>query len=141
VSQNLVLSIDGTANQFGDKVSSRSHRRSVNRPHLSQNTNVVRLHSRVLSDKQRKYYNCGIGTHVPKGNKASWRQKIDNVLDQAFALLVPLTYLIHNRDYIFPAISRTLSSRRTGGSARNMSMGIKYFFLVRLCGPLLNSFH
>ena len=86
MSQNLVLSIDGTSNQFGDKVSSWRHRGSENHPHFTQNTNVVKLHSRVLRDKQRKYYNCGIGTRVPDGTKAEWRQKIDNGLDQAFAL-------------------------------------------------------
>ncbi|KAF7364593.1 DUF2235 domain-containing protein [Mycena venus] len=75
VSRNLVVSIDGTSNQFG-----------------SLNTNVVELHSRVLSDEdqnQLKYYNCGIGTYVPTQNKMSWkylRQKIHNGLDLAFAL-------------------------------------------------------
>ncbi|KAJ7328307.1 hypothetical protein DFH08DRAFT_709712, partial [Mycena albidolilacea] len=72
-SRNLVVSIDGTSNQFG-----------------WYNTNVVALHNRVLRDaKQNKYYNCGIGTYVPYQNKTSWkywRQKIDNNLDLAFAL-------------------------------------------------------
>ncbi|KAJ7822849.1 hypothetical protein B0H13DRAFT_2257340, partial [Mycena leptocephala] len=75
VSRNLVLSIDGTSNQFG-----------------IYNTNVVELHNRVIaggSARQSKYYNCGIGTYVPYGNKASlkyWRQKVDNGLDLALAL-------------------------------------------------------
>ncbi|KAJ7503219.1 hypothetical protein B0H11DRAFT_1853386, partial [Mycena galericulata] len=74
VSRNLVVSIDGTSNQFG-----------------FHNTNVVELHSRVLTDSadQNKYYNCGIGTYVPYQNKTSWkywRQKVDNGLDLAFAL-------------------------------------------------------
>ncbi|KAJ7457894.1 hypothetical protein FB451DRAFT_1047155 [Mycena latifolia] len=75
VSRNLVISIDGTSNQFG-----------------IHNTNVVELHSRVLADAsadQSKYYNSGIGTYVPPEAKASlkyWRQKIDNGLDLAFAL-------------------------------------------------------
>ncbi|KAJ7357885.1 hypothetical protein DFH08DRAFT_436982 [Mycena albidolilacea] len=72
VSRNLVVSIDGTSNQFGQK-----------------NTNVVALHNRVLRDaKQNKYYNCGIGTYVPDQNKMSWKywqQKFDNALDLAFA--------------------------------------------------------
>jgi hypothetical protein len=101
----------------------------------------VKLHSRVLPDKQRKYYNCGIGTRLPDGNKASWRQKIDNGLDQAFALLVILTSLVLTGDSIFSAISRTLSSRRTGGFARNINLETKYFFLVRFFHPLLNGIH
>ncbi|KAJ7694671.1 hypothetical protein B0H17DRAFT_931628, partial [Mycena rosella] len=96
VSRNLVVSLDGTSNQFG-----------------VQNTNVVELHSRVLADpsaKQSKYYNCGIGTYVPHQTPlqapkwdfigltffldlvrkaTSWKylsQKVDNWLDLAFAL-------------------------------------------------------
>ncbi|KAJ7458060.1 hypothetical protein B0H11DRAFT_1873521 [Mycena galericulata] len=74
-SRNLVISIDGTSNQFG-----------------FNNTNVVELHSRVItgaSADQNKYYNCGIGTYVPYQNKTSWKywqQKVDNGLDLAFAL-------------------------------------------------------
>ncbi|KAJ6475891.1 hypothetical protein DFH09DRAFT_886907, partial [Mycena vulgaris] len=73
--RNLVISIDGTSNQFG-----------------IHNTNVVELHSRVLtggSEKQSKYYNSGIGTYVPPDAKASlkyWQQQFDNGLDLAFAL-------------------------------------------------------
>ncbi|KAJ7441244.1 hypothetical protein FB451DRAFT_1058209 [Mycena latifolia] len=69
-SRNLVISIDGTSNQFG-----------------IHNTNVVELHSRVLTDEltnQNKYYNCGIGTYVPYENTIL--QKLDNGLDLAFAL-------------------------------------------------------
>ncbi|KAJ7463743.1 hypothetical protein FB451DRAFT_459560 [Mycena latifolia] len=74
VSRNLVVSIDGTSNQFG-----------------IYNTNVVELHSRVLADepaKQNKYYNCGIGTYVPPEAKTSLkylRQRIDNKIDLAIA--------------------------------------------------------
>ncbi|KAJ7626554.1 hypothetical protein DFH06DRAFT_1007420, partial [Mycena polygramma] len=74
-SRNLVVSIDGTSNQFG-----------------AYNTNVVELHSRVLASDslgtQCKYYNCGIGTYVPARTTFSWkfwRQRIGNMLDLAFA--------------------------------------------------------
>ncbi|KAJ6526277.1 hypothetical protein DFH09DRAFT_995913 [Mycena vulgaris] len=75
VSRNLVISIDGTSNQFG-----------------IHNTNVVELHSRILADEsanQSKYYNSGIGTYVPPEAKASlkyWQQQLENGLDLAFAL-------------------------------------------------------
>ncbi|KAJ7455894.1 hypothetical protein FB451DRAFT_640172 [Mycena latifolia] len=72
-SRNLVVSIDGTSNQFG-----------------LHNTNVVELHSRVLVDsdaEQLTYYNCGIGTYVPNRRKTFkyWRQRFDNVVDLAIA--------------------------------------------------------
>ncbi|KAJ7499779.1 hypothetical protein FB451DRAFT_1358840 [Mycena latifolia] len=73
VSRNLVISIDGTSNQFG-----------------THNTNVVELHSQILtSENQAKYYNSGIGTYVPPEAKMSMkylRQRVDNGLDLAFAL-------------------------------------------------------
>ncbi|KAJ6586369.1 hypothetical protein DFH09DRAFT_845731, partial [Mycena vulgaris] len=73
-SRNLIISIDGTSNQFG-----------------IHNTNVVELHSRILGDasaNQNKYYNCGIGTYVPPEGKASvkyWVQRADNIIDLAIA--------------------------------------------------------
>ncbi|KAJ7455881.1 hypothetical protein FB451DRAFT_944425, partial [Mycena latifolia] len=71
--RNLVVSIDGTSNQFG-----------------LHNTNVVEPHSRVLVDpdaEQLTYYNCGIGTYVPNRRKTFkyWRQRFDNVVDLAIA--------------------------------------------------------
>ncbi|KAJ7499759.1 hypothetical protein FB451DRAFT_1016164, partial [Mycena latifolia] len=73
VSRNLVISIDGTSNQFG-----------------THNTNVVELHSQILtSENQAKYYNSGIGTYVPPEAKMSLKylgQQVDNALDLAFAL-------------------------------------------------------
>ncbi|KAJ6570950.1 hypothetical protein DFH09DRAFT_916844, partial [Mycena vulgaris] len=75
VGRNLVISIDGTSNQFG-----------------IYNTNVVELHSRILSESsanQNKYYNCGIGTYVPQEAKASWKywsQRVNNMVDLAIAI-------------------------------------------------------
>ncbi|KAJ7453506.1 hypothetical protein FB451DRAFT_1050156 [Mycena latifolia] len=71
--RNLVVSIDGTSNQFGD-----------------HNTNVVEFHSRVLVDpdeEQLTYYNCGIGTYVPNRRNTFkyWRQRLDNAVDLAIA--------------------------------------------------------
>jgi hypothetical protein len=70
--------------------------------YFCQNTNVVALHGQVLRDAdQNKYYNCGIGTYVPYQNKKSWKywgQKLDNNLDLAFALSVPLFHLVFTAD-------------------------------------------
>ncbi|KAJ7135227.1 hypothetical protein C8R43DRAFT_1089511 [Mycena crocata] len=72
-SRNLVVSLDGTSNQFGD-----------------HNTNVVELHGRILVDpsaEQLTYYNCGIGTYVPNREKTVKyvRQRFDNIVDLAIA--------------------------------------------------------
>ncbi|KAJ7641243.1 hypothetical protein FB45DRAFT_354053 [Roridomyces roridus] len=71
--RNLVVSIDGTSNQFGDN-----------------NTNVVELHGRMLVDasaEQLTYYNCGVGTYVPRRSKTLkyWRQRFDHIVDLAIA--------------------------------------------------------
>ncbi|KDR68088.1 hypothetical protein GALMADRAFT_146577 [Galerina marginata CBS 339.88] len=53
--RNLVVSIDGTANQYGEK-----------------NTNVIELYNLVLKgddDRQRTWYNSGIGTYA----RPSWK--------------------------------------------------------------------
>ncbi|EIN03414.1 hypothetical protein PUNSTDRAFT_32515, partial [Punctularia strigosozonata HHB-11173 SS5] len=72
--RNLVVCIDGTANQFSEK-----------------NTNVVELYSRLVKDEtQLTYYNSGIGTYA-KESKTSfkyWRQTFDHTVDMAIACWV-----------------------------------------------------
>jgi uncharacterized protein (DUF2235 family) len=69
--RNLVVCIDGTANQFNVK-----------------NTNVVELYSRLLKDKtQLTFYNSGIGTYA-KPSWTSWsyiKQIIGHKIDLAIA--------------------------------------------------------
>ncbi|THV02718.1 WD40 repeat-like protein [Dendrothele bispora CBS 962.96] len=69
--RNLVVCIDGTANQFGTK-----------------NTNVVELHSRLVkSDEQLTYYNSGIGTYVKPSlwSPSYWKQFLKHSADMAVA--------------------------------------------------------
>ncbi|OCH94875.1 hypothetical protein OBBRIDRAFT_51149 [Obba rivulosa] len=69
--RNLVVCIDGTSNQFGEK-----------------NTNVVELYSRLeKNDKQLTYYNSGIGTYAtPSWRSLSWwLQVIGHKFDLAVA--------------------------------------------------------
>ncbi|KAJ6560510.1 hypothetical protein DFH09DRAFT_921570 [Mycena vulgaris] len=72
--RNLVVSIDGTSNQFGPN-----------------NTNVVELHSRILkhhpSAQQLTFYVSGIGTYAPPSFRslAYWSQVLANILDLAIA--------------------------------------------------------
>ncbi|PPQ84948.1 hypothetical protein CVT25_004461 [Psilocybe cyanescens] len=71
--RNIVVCIDGTANQFG-----------------KHNTNVVELYSRLVkSDEQLTYYNSGIGTYVKDSESwlsyEAWKQSIRHGIDQAFA--------------------------------------------------------
>ncbi|EDR04469.1 uncharacterized protein LACBIDRAFT_304566 [Laccaria bicolor S238N-H82] len=71
--RNLIVCIDGTANQFGEK-----------------NTNVIELYNRILKeveDNQKTWYNSGIGTYA----RPSWRsfkfyrQVISHKVDLAIA--------------------------------------------------------
>ncbi|EIN07512.1 WD40 repeat-like protein [Punctularia strigosozonata HHB-11173 SS5] len=69
--RNLVVCIDGTANQFGLK-----------------NTNVVELFSRLEKNKQQlTYYNSGIGTFVKESwtSPGYWRQVFNHTVDMAIA--------------------------------------------------------
>ncbi|KIP01203.1 hypothetical protein PHLGIDRAFT_38869, partial [Phlebiopsis gigantea 11061_1 CR5-6] len=69
--RNLVVCIDGTANQFSEN-----------------NTHVVELYSRLVADEtQLTYYNSGIGTYVAESNPfVRGMQWIENTLDMAIAL-------------------------------------------------------
>ncbi|THU84865.1 hypothetical protein K435DRAFT_583361, partial [Dendrothele bispora CBS 962.96] len=69
--RNLVVCIDGTANQFGIK-----------------NTNVVELYSRLIkNDEQLTYYNSGIGTYVKPSlwSPSYWKQFLKHSADMAVA--------------------------------------------------------
>ncbi|THU97213.1 hypothetical protein K435DRAFT_889731 [Dendrothele bispora CBS 962.96] len=70
-SRNLVICIDGTANQFGMK-----------------NTNVVELYSRLIKDdSQLTYYDSGIGTYVKDSwtSPTYWKQVLSHSIDMAIA--------------------------------------------------------
>ncbi|KAJ8515468.1 hypothetical protein ONZ45_g7133 [Pleurotus djamor] len=69
--RNLVVCIDGTANQFSEK-----------------NTNVVELLSRLIKDDmQLTYYNSGIGTYVKPSmlSFGFWKQTYIHAVDMAIA--------------------------------------------------------
>ncbi|KAF8517289.1 hypothetical protein BU17DRAFT_76469 [Hysterangium stoloniferum] len=70
--RNLIVCIDGTSNQFGEK-----------------NTNVIELYSQLVKDDgtQLTYYNSGIGTYA-KPSWKSWsylKQVVNNTIDLAIA--------------------------------------------------------
>ncbi|KAF8505281.1 hypothetical protein BU17DRAFT_57961 [Hysterangium stoloniferum] len=70
--RKLIVCIDGTSNQFGEK-----------------NTNVIELYSQLVKDDRRQltYYNSGIGTYA-KPSWKSWsylKQVVDNKIDLAIA--------------------------------------------------------
>ncbi|EIN03613.1 WD40 repeat-like protein [Punctularia strigosozonata HHB-11173 SS5] len=69
--RNLVVCIDGTANQFSVK-----------------NTNVVELYSRLVKDDtQLTYYNSGIGTYARENSWSFeyWKQAFYHTVDMAIA--------------------------------------------------------
>ncbi|EIN07573.1 hypothetical protein PUNSTDRAFT_69720 [Punctularia strigosozonata HHB-11173 SS5] len=70
--RNLVVCIDGTANQFG-----------------TITTNVIELYSRLHKDEaQLTYYNSGIGTYAKKKTNpvGRWKQAVGSFMDITVAL-------------------------------------------------------
>ncbi|KZV67661.1 WD40 repeat-like protein [Peniophora sp. CONT] len=72
--KNLVVCIDGTSNQFGEK-----------------NTNVIELYKLIMKeveDRQCTYYNSGIGTYAQPSWKslAYYKQVLGHKIDLVFAL-------------------------------------------------------
>ena len=64
--RNLVICIDGTANQFGEMVSTL-HLAFHIIPNMHQNTNVIELYSMLdkgRKNKQLTWYHSGIGTYA-----------------------------------------------------------------------------
>lgn len=91
VGRNLVVSVDGTTNQFGPFVSSSIGLFAGIYSHsTSQNTNVVELHSRIIRNSTPvllKCYLSGIGTYVPPstGSLSYLREKLWNKIDMSIA--------------------------------------------------------
>ncbi|KAK0488041.1 hypothetical protein EDD18DRAFT_1424054, partial [Armillaria luteobubalina] len=79
--RNLVICLDGTANQFGH-----------------QNTNIVELHNRILKDSpdvpQLTFYSSGIGTYVPPSrfSIAHWLHNFDKAFAWSFERLIEEAY-------------------------------------------------
>jgi uncharacterized protein (DUF2235 family) len=72
----LIVSLDGTSNEFGLYVRRSSCSYDATRTQIAQNTNVVEMHSRIRADdqdNQQKYYNSGLGTYVPYRTLSPWR--------------------------------------------------------------------
>ena len=86
--RNLVVCIDGTANQFGLKVCVILYLSVQSLLRSPQNTNVVELYKRLQKDDdQLTYYDSGIGTYVKEGsfNFRAVRQWLDFTIDMAIA--------------------------------------------------------
>lgn len=68
MSRNIVLSCDGTANEFSD-----------------HNTNVVKLYSALVHDPARQitYYHPGLGTMEPAGALTTFSRKVTKLLGMA----------------------------------------------------------
>ncbi|KAJ2936532.1 hypothetical protein H1R20_g558, partial [Candolleomyces eurysporus] len=105
--RNLIVCIDGTANQFGDK-----------------NTNVIELYNLILKetgDNQRTWYNSGIGTYAkPRWRSITyWQQVLCHLIDMAIAWCAQigleydgyiLNYWIGCREFERTVIRDTVSS-------------------------------
>jgi hypothetical protein len=89
--RNLIVCIDGTSNQFGEKVCSEVFHSlyDCSTPH-SQNTNVIELYSQIVKDEgdhQLTYYNSGIGTYAKPSwwTFNRWKLALYNTIDLAIA--------------------------------------------------------
>ena len=92
--RDLVVNIDGTSNQFSEKVS-RFVIADVVGPDESaaQNTNVVELYHQLFKDeRQVTFYNSGIGTYATP----SWRsiRYLKQVLDNKIDLMIAWSALV-----------------------------------------------
>jgi uncharacterized protein (DUF2235 family) len=92
--RNLIVCIDGTANQFGEKVRILA---AILLCHWLifriKNTNVIELYNLILKeveDNQRTWYNSGIGTYARPSWKSLtyYRQVLYHKIDLAIAWYV-----------------------------------------------------
>lgn len=88
--RKLIVCIDGTSNQYSEKVSGFLGLEKVSNYGFTskQNTNVIELYSHIeKSSNQLTYYNSGIGTYAkPSWRSLShWKQVIYNLVDLAIA--------------------------------------------------------
>ena len=88
----LVVCIDGTSNQFGGKVGTFSVQpiMSTHRNFRDKNTNVIELYNLIQKedlDKQRTWYNSGIGTYARPSWKSPryYKKVLYNKIDLAIA--------------------------------------------------------
>jgi uncharacterized protein (DUF2235 family) len=93
-SRNLIVCIDGTANQFGQKVRVLGgYPVTLLANVVEKNTNVIELYNLILKEdehNQRTWYNSGIGTYARPSWKSFkfYRQVISHKIDLAIAWCV-----------------------------------------------------
>ena len=88
--RNLVICVDGTANQLSVKVGICFYDFHSFLP-FSQNTNIVELYSRLVKNTdQLTYYDSGIGTYVKPSltSLSYWFQLVNHSIDMAIAWYV-----------------------------------------------------
>jgi uncharacterized protein (DUF2235 family) len=91
--RNLIVCIDGTANQFGQKVRDLGPVQLYFWLMSSKRTNVIELYNLILKEdenNQRTWYNSGIGTYARPSWKSFkfYRQVLSHKIDLAIAWCV-----------------------------------------------------
>jgi uncharacterized protein (DUF2235 family) len=100
-SRNLIVCIDGTANQFGEKVRVRGgYPITLLANVVEKNTNVIELYNLILKKvehNQRTWYNSGIGTYARPSWKSFkfYRQVLSHKIDLMIAWCVDGRHLFH----------------------------------------------
>jgi hypothetical protein len=137
--RNLIVCIDGTLNQFGEKVCrcGRFTGTSLICALLGKNTNVVELYNLVIKEGegQKTWYNSGIGTYA----RPSWKslkyyaRVIYNYIDPILAWCVHW-FIVADRALVMHFLfTGTLTKQfrvLIAGSPTTTSQEIIYFCLV-----------
>ena len=115
--RNLIVCIDGTANQFGEKVRIfRGRLVALLANIVEKNTNVIELYNLILKKvehDQRTWYNSGIGTYARPSWKSFkfYRQVLSHKIDLAIAWCVEQSLSIlcsYLTSYSFRNFERTI---------------------------------
>jgi len=118
-SRNLIVCIDGTGNQFGEKVCVlRGYPVTLPADVVEKNTNVIELYNLILKKvehNQRTWYNSGIGTYARPSWKSCkfYRQVFSHKIDLAIAWCVKWSLSIscsHFTFCLFRKFERTILS-------------------------------
>jgi uncharacterized protein (DUF2235 family) len=138
--RNLIVCIDGTANQFGKKVRVLGgYPVTLLANVVEKNTNVIELYNLILKKvehNQRTWYNSGIGTYARPSWKSFkfYRQVLSHKIDLAIAWCVESSHYLFHALILPLAQSGILKERfwlHTSGCQVIMRKVIVFFCSVR----------
>ena len=142
--RNLIVCIDGTSNQFGEKVCDWGPAGGLlNLMFLKKNTNVIELYNLILkevNDNQKTWYNSGIGTYARPSWKSLkfYKQVLFHKIDLAIAWYVEWSLSISGSGSHFTSCLFRDFERTVLGAYRWLSENYKPDDCIFLFGALSN---